>query len=461
MNFKHPPLRIAGILTLIFLIGGCPAVDTKYDFDIMKLLAGFQQYSPPPYPETKFLVLSDLHYYDPSLGTSGPAFEKYLNEDRKLLAESSEIMEAATNSIRESPADFVLICGDLTKDGELLNHQKVAEYLRRIEGDGKKVYVVPGNHDILNYEAYQYNDRGTETVAHIEPEDFAEIYAEFGYAEAIERDTSSLSYVAEPVPGLWLLALDGNLYLRNRPGHETQVGGRLSARTLDWMQEILDRAEREEKAILVMIHHGILEHFPTQAKYFPSYLLANRQRVTSDLFLHNVKIIFTGHFHAQDIVRIRLGGIVPLYDVETGSLVSYPVPYRTVEIDADQKMHITTEHITATATQPLAFAEYARDFTRQGIEKLMLSRMRAYGVNTYNEPLLAQQAADILLSHYRGDEPLLVRPIDISRIGCLGGIFTGVLKDVFEGLTRDLEPPDNNLIIDLTRGSWTLPGKEP
>lgn len=414
-----------------------------------------------PYPPVKFIVFSDFHYYDPSLGTSGLAFEKYLNEDRKLLVESSEILESAVNSIHESPADFVLVCGDLTKDGELLNHRKVAGFLRRIEESGKKVFIVPGNHDILNYEANRYTEDKTEPVDHITVDDFSLIYAEFGYAEALERDSASLSYVCEPVPGLWLLALDGNLYRRNKPGHETQVGGRLSASTLDWMRSILDRAAREEKSVIAMIHHGILEHFPGQGKYFRPYLLSNRKQAAKDLIDRNVKVVFTGHFHAQDIVLEKSGSRDPLYDVETGSLVTYPAAYRVIEIDADQKMHIGTKYITAIGSRPLAFAEYVREFTRQGLEKIALSRMRGYGVNTYNAPFLVAQVADLLLANYHGDETWIERPVDIARVGCLGGILIAYLDDGIKGLARDREPPDNNLIIDLTSGSWTLPGKEP
>jgi UDP-2,3-diacylglucosamine pyrophosphatase LpxH len=407
------------------------------------------------------MVLSDLHYHDAELGTSGPAFERYLNKDRKLLAESSEILGSAVDAISEAPADFVLVCGDLTKDGELINHQKVAENLRRIEESGKKVFVVPGNHDILNYEAFRYTEDKTEPVDHITAEDFARIYAEFGYAEAVDRDPASLSYVCEPVPGLWLLALDGCMYGRNKPGHESTVDGALSVKTRDWMLKIMDQAAREEKPVIAMIHHGILEHFPGQAKYFRPYLLKNRKPIARDLIGQNVKVVFTGHFHAQDIVREGSGSQDPLYDIETGSLVTYPAAYREVVIDADQKMHIGTKYITAIGSWPVGFAEHVREFTRQGLMKIALDQMRGYGVNTYNAPLLAAQVADILIANYHGDELRLDRPVDISRIGCLGGILTSVLDDGLKGLTRDREPPDNNLIIDLTRGSWTLPGKEP
>ena len=46
---------------------------------------------PPAYPSVKFAVISDLHYYDASLGTEGSAFEDYLMADRKMLIEAADI----------------------------------------------------------------------------------------------------------------------------------------------------------------------------------------------------------------------------------------------------------------------------------------------------------------------------------------------------------------------------------
>ena len=101
-------------------------------------------------PRTRFIVFSDPHLYDNSLGTTGKAFEDYIARDRKLLRESEGILQSVVASIKDIKADFVLIPGDMTKDGELVCHQLCANYLKQITDSGKKVYVIPGNHDIEN-----------------------------------------------------------------------------------------------------------------------------------------------------------------------------------------------------------------------------------------------------------------------------------------------------------------------
>ena len=119
--------------------------------------------SPPAYaPALKMLVFSDPHYFDPSLGTTGSAFAKYLASDRKLIAESDAIMRAMVGLVQAENPQVVLVSGDLTKDGELLSHQSAAGYLRQMKAYNRRVFVVPGNHDIENGGASSYDGDGCE-----------------------------------------------------------------------------------------------------------------------------------------------------------------------------------------------------------------------------------------------------------------------------------------------------------
>ena len=75
-----------------------------------------------PGSEIRFAVFSDPHVYDSRLGTTGAAFEQYLAEDRKMIRESEAILAATVDQLIEEDVDFVLVPGDLTKDGELDSH---------------------------------------------------------------------------------------------------------------------------------------------------------------------------------------------------------------------------------------------------------------------------------------------------------------------------------------------------
>jgi 3',5'-cyclic AMP phosphodiesterase CpdA len=226
------PVSITGITIIIFsalLILGCvacaqpPSFKATTDPALQSILE-----KAADFPETSFTVFSDPHIYDPGLGTTGAAFESYIANDRKLLRESPEILDATINAISGLNSQFVLVCGDLTKDGELASHLLAVQYLAKLESQGKKIYVVPGNHDIRNGHSFRYTGDTRERVPNITAEQFAEIYAEYGFKEAIQKDSDSLSYVAEPEDGLWLLALDSCNYKENIEGEEPITDGKFS-----------------------------------------------------------------------------------------------------------------------------------------------------------------------------------------------------------------------------------------
>jgi 3',5'-cyclic AMP phosphodiesterase CpdA len=411
----------------------------------------------PAYPETNFVVFSDPHVYDPSLGTEGKAFENYLASDRKLLRESTEIMEAAIAAIKSEKASFVLVPGDMTKDGELSSHQLVISYLKQLEASGKQVYVVPGNHDIKNGHSFKYVGDTAERVPNITPAEFVDMYGDFGYKEALYRDTASLSYVAEPQSGLWLLALDSCRYAENVENEAPITDGKFSTATMQWIEDMLEKAATEKKAVIVMVHHGIVEHYVGQEKNFGEYLLDDFPAVSRLLATYNVRLVFTGHYHAQDITLARWPQPDKfIFDIETGSLVTYPAPYRIVSIDATQQAAIRTKHVESIRSHPNDFQEYARAYVQSGIEGIATRAIMGYKVNQAEAEKLAGQVAQAFLAHYAGDEylPAGQEAMQTSGLSIPGWVVVNFRKNLVIGLWHDLPPPDNNVTIDLKTGSW-------
>lgn len=411
----------------------------------------------PAYPETNFVVFSDPHIYDPSLGTEGKAFESYLSADRKLLRESTEIMDAAIAAIKNEKASFVLVPGDMTKDGERSSHELAVSYLEQLEASGEKVYVVPGNHDINNGHSYKYVGNIAERVPNITAAEFVDMYGDFGYKEALYRDTASLSYVAEPQPGLWLLALDSCRYAENVASEAPVTDGKFSSATLQWIEEMLGKAAVEKKAVMVMVHHGIVEHYSGQEKNFGEYLLDDFPAVSKLLATYNARLVFTGHYHAQDITQARWSDPDKfIFDIETGSLVTYPAPYRIVNIDASQQAAIRTNHVESIRSHPDDFQAYAREYVLSGIQGIATRAIMKYQVNHAEAEKLADQVAQAFQAHYAGDEnlPAGQEVLQSSGLSIPGWVVVNFRKDLVIGLWHDLPPPDNNVTIDLKTGSW-------
>lgn len=151
-----------------------------------------------------------------------------------MLAESESILLRALAAIRKSDAQFVLICGDLTKDGEYICHQRFADFLTELANAGKNVYVINGNHDIYNPSAFSYNGSKKIPIKNTSPRDFQRLYYGYGYEQAIAVDPNSLSYVVEPAPGLRIIAMDSCIYNKNSKFSVTN--GALPPERLNWVK---------------------------------------------------------------------------------------------------------------------------------------------------------------------------------------------------------------------------------
>ena len=89
-----------------------------------------------------------------------------------------------------------------------------------------------------------------------------------------------------------------------------------------------------------------------------------------------------GHFHAQDITRKSFDNPRRvIYDIETGSTVTAPCPYRIVRISADQKAVIDSRFITSIPSHPQNFSAFAADYVYNGTIKLADEALKGYGVS--------------------------------------------------------------------------------
>ena len=399
------------------------------------------------YPDTDFAVMSDIHYYDTSLGTTGAAFEECLASDRKLLKQSAELASLAVDRIIESDVKFVLVSGDLTKDGEKINHEKVAEQLQRLVDAGIKVYVVPGNHDVNNPLAVKYVGDGTEPVENVLADDFAEIYKNCGYGDALMRDPNSLSYVAEPQDGLWIVALDSNESEKNQPDTEEVWAGELTQDQIDWLQDVLKQANDEGKAVIVLEHHGIVEHWEGQSKLHPDYLLSDYKYVGKLLSSYGVRLAFTGHYHAQDISLEDNGEQGFIYDAETGSLSTAPCSMRFCTI-SNNNFTDKTEHLID--SYGATFAADADAFVKKTIYTEAYDTLKGYYVSDEDSDYIADTISEAFMAHYSGNEDTNARvEIDKSKLSLWSKFIYSQYSYAIEGLWVDLQPADANVTFSL------------
>ena len=404
----------------------------------------------PQYPDVNFAVISDIHVYSAELGSSGAAFEKTMNADRKLLLDSIDLLDFAIEEILKTDGiSFVLIPGDLTKDGELLNHRITAEKLKKLTDADIAVYVVPGNHDVNNPESFKYSGDTAEIVQNVSEEDFAQIYGNYGYNAAFKRDASSLSYAAEITEGLWLLALDAARHRENVPEDHALVSGKINQETADWIASVLREADEKNTAVIAMMHHGFGEHWKGQAKLHPEYIIQDYVGFGKFLASWNVRAGFTGHYHAHDITRHEFDNGKYFYDIETGSLITAPCPIRYVQIN-NGEMDIRSDFFIEKLRPGTDFAANGHAFVKKTVVLEASNTLRKFKVSEKDTAIIADAVGDAFAAHYSGDEnPELRPPLDKSKLGLWGRIVLSTQKYVLDGLWTDLIPEDTDVILNL------------
>ena len=404
-------------------------------------------------PMLKIAVMSDLHFMDPSLlsndAATGAAFMTYLNYDPKLIEFSGPILQEAISEIVAAKPNILLIPGDLTKDGEKVSHETMANILKQISERGIKVFVIPGNHDVNNPEAVSYNGNNSTPAPGISAAEFASIYADFGYNTAISRDVNSLSYICEPYNKTWILAIDDCKYDQNGP--TAIVSGLIKEGTMTWIQAQLAKAKKKNITVLAMMHHGIVEHYTGQEALDPGYVTDN-WRVNADALIDaGLRVMFTGHYHANDITSRAKGSNV-LFDVETGSLVTPPSPFRLIQMDPNN-MKINTKHVTsidATIPYGLDFVTYSNMFLSAHLDGIFTYMLQAPPSNVPSDFIggIAPLFRNAFMAHYAGDEH--ITPTEQAQDDNVAAL-APELGVALHNLWTDLPPSDNQYTIDMKK----------
>lgn len=396
-------------------------------------------------PPLRMAVMSDMHYLSLQLMDDGEAVKRYEQASAKNVRWAARLFTQALDSIVADGADVLLISGDLTKDGERKSHLEVAQRLNELHQRGVRVFVVPGNHDVNVPRPVAFSGMETIPADNISPADFAEIYKHCGYGDALARDTASLSYVARLDDQTWLLCLDSNRYREHTTS--TITAGRILPDTERWALSILQKARTQKVRVMAMMHHGLVEHFPMQSLLFGNYLVNDWQRLATWLADEGVQVVFTGHFHANDITAFRSTAGNVLYDVETGSLSSYPFPFRQMLWDG-QRLSISTRLISSLPDVPhlakqdsIAKFHFAKQMAR-GKVKERLSFLSDEVVSR-----LAELIATVFIAHVAGDEKMTTEMTEAIKK------FADFMENDAENPSNewqpDFAPADNNVVLEL------------
>ena len=278
--------------------------------------------------------MADLHFYPAVL--AGGYNRAFCNDNDRLgkpARHSERLLNAALAQLAQIPVQYLLIAGDLTREGEYDAHVALAKTLQEFtQQNGTQVLLVPGNHDLNNSHAADYSSGQKQPARQTTAEDFLQIYRPllpthtrfFGLNYAVELDDQHT-----------LIALDST-----KPG--ARVHGEITPEQLQWALTECARARKENRVALGLMHHNLAAHM---GHTLAGYLLDDYVKVREKLTRAGMRFCFCGHQHRGHVAKTVCDSHV-LYDVCAPALNSFPCQFNRVTLSDN------IAHITARAADP-------------------------------------------------------------------------------------------------------------
>jgi 3',5'-cyclic AMP phosphodiesterase CpdA len=182
------------------------------------------------------------------------------------------------------------------------------------------------------------------------------------YEVAPGYSVPDVSYVIEPVDGLWLLAIDGNVYLPKNNGKatnpKTYKGADLGYNNvltnkkhlITWIQKVAADAKRLGKTLIAFSHYPMVEFNDGASPDIESLMGKGKwqldrvpvEEVAQTFADAGVQVHFGGHMHINDTgMRTSEKGNT-LINIQTPSLAAYIPAYKLLTIKPDNVLEVET-----------------------------------------------------------------------------------------------------------------------
>lgn len=183
------------------------------------------------------------------------------------------------------------------------------------------------------------------------------------YEVAPGYEVPDVSYVVEPIDGLWLMAIDGNVYIpKKNDGDPKDSKSYSEASTgynnvlsnkkhlIKWVEKISAEAKKQGKTLVAFSHFPMIDFNDDASAEIKELLGPNKwqlnrvpvEEVAQTFADAGLKIHFGGHMHINDTgVRTTAKGNT-LVNIQTPSLAAYIPAYKLLTIQKDNLVDIQT-----------------------------------------------------------------------------------------------------------------------
>jgi 3',5'-cyclic AMP phosphodiesterase CpdA len=353
-------ITMLGLVALTLVAAGCQKEEKQASVEKGK--------------DLNIAVVTDIHYLSSRLRDGKEMEQRFkANLDGREIGNMDMVIEALIADFGKVTPDALIVSGDLTFNGEKKSHEDLAKVFARIEELGVHVLVTPGNHDVSNPFARELRGNELFKTDYISPEEFTEIYKDFGFGDAVKRTEDNLSYLYKLSDDAYVLMMDSAKYNDNLTYEYPYTEGVLSKSSLDLITEAGAMAKETDGIVIPVMHHNVLNHSETR-NY--GYTIENDEEARSRFREAGLKFNLSGHIHIQDIHFID-----GIYDIVTGAFVTYPNNYGVLSVK-DKTMEYRTQKVDVDGYAREKGLEEHYDFSLQARE-----RFKQYSVTRFESRL--------------------------------------------------------------------------
>lgn len=275
--------------------------------------------------KTSFWVISDTHLIADSLHDHGQAFSQMqkTSQGKDLYYQETALSAFVRMAQKKKPA-AIIVTGDVTFNGERVSAEKFAEIFKPLEET--QLLVLPGNHDIYDGWAREFRGKKQYYAGQISPRMWRNIF-KTSYKNAVSVDDESLAYSVQLNPDYLLILADSNDYGKEEATTAPATAGFLGREQRRWIKSQLQYASENNLQVIFCMHHNLYAHNPAVNK---GYVVDDYRELRKLLAQYNVKLVFSGHIHAQNIMLPQ--DPCPATEIVTSSFCSNDQGYGVVKV---------------------------------------------------------------------------------------------------------------------------------
>ncbi|MGR5065463.1 metallophosphoesterase [Photobacterium sp. DNB22_13_2] len=174
------------------------------------------------------------------------------------------------------------------------------------------------------------------------------------------------SYLVEPVEGLWLLAIDANVYIPSEDAdiHKPELASNFAGsgnagynkmlthkqHVIEWMKTVVDRANAEGKTLVAFSHFPMTEFYNGAAETIEdifgpgNFQLARspKEDVSEALAKTGIRLHVGGHMHFNDTGVKHYDDGSFLFNIQAPSMAAYVPAYKLLSFKTENQVEVET-----------------------------------------------------------------------------------------------------------------------